>query len=131
MVAALAYSPDTSLEENGEAMQSAILGVPYLEVTRAVRDAQVDGVSVAQGEYIALVDDRLVSSCADLAQTVVAALDYAGVAERELLTLYRGEEASGEEARCLAEQIRGHWPELEVEIQHGGQPHYAYVGSLE
>lgn len=131
MIAALAYSPDTSLEENGEAMQSAILGVPYLEVTRAVRDAQVDGVSVAQGEYIALVDDRLVSSCADLAQTVVAALDYAGVAERELLTLYRGEEASAEAASCLAEQIRGHWPELEVEIQHGGQPHYAYVGSLE
>ena len=131
MVAALAYVPDAPLKENEEAMQAAIQDVPYLEVTRAIRDAEVDGVHVTQGEYIALVNDRLVNSCPGLAETLLAGLEHADVASRELLTLYRGADASGEETERVAEQVRERWPEIEVQVQFGGQPHYIFVGSLE
>nr|MBA2362092.1 hypothetical protein [Chloroflexia bacterium] len=131
MVAALAYVPDAPLKENEEAMQAAIQGVPYLEVTRAIRDAEVDGVHVTQGEYIALVNDRLVNSCPGLAETLLAGLEHADVASRELLTLYRGADASGEETERVAERVRERWPEIEVQVQFGGQPHYIFVGSLE
>ncbi len=131
VAAALAYNPDASLDDNLLAMQAATQDVRYIELTRAVRDAEIDGVRVRRGEYIGLVDDKLVASGQDLTGTLLDTLRQARAEDRELLTLYLGEEATGAERDEVSEKVRAELPGLELDVYHGGQPHYVFVGSLE
>ncbi len=131
VAAALQYRPDAEMDQNLAAMQAVVCDVTYVELTRAVRDAQVEGVSVRRGEYIGLVDDKLVASAPRFVEAAVTTLEIAGAAERELLTLYTGEEASPEEMDAVRRVVEERWPDLEVATYHGGQPHYALVASLE
>ncbi len=131
VVAALQYRPDAEMDQNLAAMQAVVCDVTYVELTRAVRDAQVEGVSVRRGEYIGLVDDKLVASALRFVEAAVTTLEIAGAAERELLTLYTGEEASPEQMDAVRRVVEERWPDLEVATYHGGQPHYALVASLE
>lgn len=131
VAAALAYNPDASPEANYEAMQAATSGVLGIEVTRAVRDAEIEGVQVREGEYIGLVDDRLVCAHGDVDGVLVGALERAGAGEKELLTLYYGSEATPDTVAAASGAVRARWPDLEVDMQMGGQPHYPFVASLE
>lgn len=131
VVAALAYSPNAALDANVEAMAAAAEGVRCIEITRAVRDAEVDGVAVREGQYIGLLDDTLVVAADAMPDTVVRTLERAGAGERELLTLYSGGESTGDDAEAVSARTAEIWPDLEVDVQYGGQPHYVFVGSLE
>lgn len=131
VVAALAYSPEASIEQNLEEMEAAIAGVVSIEITQAVRDAEIDGVKVRRGEYIGLVDDGLVSAHEDLAELVAATLEQAESVSKELLTLYSGQDATPDQIDAVSELVSSRWPSLQVDVQHGGQPHYVFVASLE
>jgi DAK2 domain fusion protein YloV len=131
VVAALQYGPDVDLDRNLQAMQAAVSDIAYVELTRAVRDAEIDGVAVRRGDYIGLVDDKLVASAPGLVDAAVATLGLAGAADRELLTLYSGRDASPEDVDAVSRAAEERWPGLEVSTHHGGQPHYVLVASLE
>ncbi len=131
IVAALAYSPDAHLDDNFGAMTQAIEGVAGIEVTRAIRDADIDGVSAKKGDYIGLVNDKLVSADPDLSALLVATLEKAGADEKELLTLYPGEGSTPEQVDAATEAVQKRWPDLQIDSQFGGQPHYLLIASLE
>jgi dihydroxyacetone kinase-like predicted kinase len=54
-----------------------------------------------------------------------------GTRERELLTLYYGVDTTAQEAGEMADRIQEWYPHLEIEVIHGGQPHYFYILSAE
>ncbi len=131
VIAALAYNPEFGPDANYEAMASAVEGVRAIELARAVRDAEVDGLGVREGEFMAVLDGTVVRSGGDPAEVFVAALEEAGAGERELLTLFRGEDVSPEDAERLSEAVEAAFHDLEVDLHEGGQPHYPFVASLE
>ncbi|MGH7776308.1 MAG: DAK2 domain-containing protein [Candidatus Dormibacterales bacterium] len=131
IAAAVTFSPDRDLEENARAMEQAIGHVHTIEVTRAVRDTRADGVTVKKGDVIALVDSQLKCAGHDYAQVVSDALAGAGADRYELVTVYTGREATDAEARRLAADLNARFPDLEVELQSGGQRHYPFILSLE
>ncbi len=129
--ALLAFNFQADLQTNLEAMHQAARGVHTIEVTRSIRDAQVDGVHVKTGDMLGIYDGRIVESSGTPEDVLVRTFDHASAAALEIVTVYYGAGTSEAEARAAAERIRGAHAGLEVDVVMGGQPHYAYVVSLE
>lgn len=129
--ALLALDPSRDATANAEVMTLAGRGVQTLQVTEAVRDAVVGGRKVKQGQTIVLdPDDGLLAVSSDRTKAVMTAMK-ALEAGFELITIYYGAGADLAEAEALARQLVEWRPNVEVEIIHGGQPHYRYLIAAE
>lgn len=131
VAALLAFNHQADFETNAAAMDRAIADIATGEITTAVRDAQIDGVAVRAGDVIGLANGRLTSSGHDQSQTLHELLTRMGAGEREIITLYFGQDVTPQAAEAMAEQMRSWFPDQEVETQRGGQPFYDYVVSAE
>ena len=129
--AVVAFRPDRSGAENVRAMKGEAERVQTIEVTHAVRDTRSNGVRVKKGDVIGLINDKLEFAGVDYAEVVKQALGRLGPDSYELVTVYRGEQASDAEMARLESEIRSQYPALEVEVQHGGQHHYPFILSVE
>jgi len=131
IAAFLALGYDLNLEQNAEAMQKAISRVKAIEITRAVRTTRLNGLEIKKGQFIAILNDEDLIARADKAGDVMLeALGKAGADKAGIITIYYGAEIKGAEAQEMATEIRDRY-KAEVEVVHGGQPHYSYVISLE
>ena len=131
VAALLAYNPLSSLEENLAAMEGALPEVTTIEVTQAVRDTSVEGVAVSLGDYIALLDDKLVITAQSAEDALKQTVGLVGVDASSILTIYRGSDADQEAAEACAESLEAGTPGLQVDRLYGGQPHYHYLASIE
>jgi len=113
------------------AMREAAEHVQTIEVTHAVRDSRSNGLRVRKGDVIALINDRLEHAGKEYAPVVQAALSGIGASDYELVTIYRGLQATDSQAAGLTDAIRGSFPGLEVDVQPGGQEHYPFILSVE
>jgi dihydroxyacetone kinase-like predicted kinase len=102
-----------------------------LQVTTAVRDSSIGGQTVSRGQTIVLdPDEGLLAADDDLERAILAAVATLPAAI-ELVTLFYGDEVDLAEAQDLAQRIFTARPGVEVEVRHGGQPHYRYLISAE
>jgi dihydroxyacetone kinase-like predicted kinase len=97
----------------------------------AVRDVEIDGIKVKQGEIISLHNGKLIGSNKNLDDGCLVFLESAKADEYELVTMFQGENITAEEAQEMADLIKEKYPDLEVELQYGGQPHYQFILSIE
>src|SRR6267143_46646 len=129
--AVVAFRPERSGDENMRAMKAEAERVQTIEVTHAVRDTRSNGVKVKKGDVIGLINDKLEIAGDDYSEVVNRALGKLGPDSFELVTVYRGEQASDDELKRLESAIRSSFPGLEVEVQQGGQQHYPFILSVE
>jgi uncharacterized protein len=129
--AVVAFRPESPGADNMRAMKAEAERVQTIEVTHAVRDTRSNGLRVKKGDVIGLINDKLEFAGADYAEVVNKALGKLGPNEYELVTVYRGEQASDDEMARLESEIRNNYPGLEVEVQQGGQQHYPFILSVE
>ena len=123
--------PSQGAEANAATMTEAGRAIQTMQVTEAIRDATVSGRKVKKGQTIVLdPDDGLLAVDNDPQKAVLAGL---GRLEPGfgLLTIYYGETATLDEAETLARKVRETAPGVDVEVVHGGQPHYRYLVSAE
>jgi dihydroxyacetone kinase-like predicted kinase len=113
------------------AMQEAIASVRTVEVTTAERDATVDGISINKGSYIGVLDDRIAVTGPDPARVAVDAVDLAGGLDAELLMVFTG--AGGESAAedPIARMLSERFPDADLQVYDGGQPHDRYIIAVE
>jgi len=131
IAALLAFNYGEDLDTNVRLMEEAAGRAASIEVTYAERTADVDGVAVQQGQAIALLDDTLVSAGDSLAAVALDALSKAEPSSREIVTIYWGADTDHAGAASLSDAVASAYPDLEVEIAEGGQPHYPFIISLE
>lgn len=131
IAALLAFSYQGDLETNRASMASACRQVETLEVTQAVRDAQVNGLEIAQGQFIGLLNGDLVTVDAGLEAVVKNLLDSIDMDDMEIVTIYYGADVNEDQASEIAGLIEGSHPDVEVEVIDGGQAHYFYIISAE
>ena len=112
-------------------MERALPTVTTIEITRAVRDTSVDGVAVSLGDYIALLDDKLVITAQSAEDALEQAIGLAGAGADSILTIYRGADADSGAAEACAEALEARMPGIQVDRLYGGQPHYHYLASIE
>lgn len=134
LAAAIAYRPGAEVADLVglvDEMTAALDGVRCIEVATAVRDAVVDGVSVRNGEAIALVDGRMHAAASTHDEAFLAALGPAIMEGASLVTVYLGADAEAGAGEQLARLITEACPGVEVEVLPGGQPHYVYIAAVE
>ncbi len=135
VAALLSFNPEGEKDSNLEAMEHALGEVQTLEVTQAVRDATVKGAEITLGQYIGLHNGEVaatgVSASETLAGAISAMLTGRGEESFELVTLYWGEDITEGEANEASEMIQQSHHGVDVQVVHGGQPHYHYIASLE
>ena len=129
--AMLAFDPQVAASLNVERMTEATESVRYGEVTTAVRTADIDGISVQQGDTIGLLDGRLVATGNDPGQVLVEVVSKAEPERGGIVTVYAGEPVSGAAAQATANALEEALSGVDVELISGGQPHYHYLFSVE
>jgi fatty acid kinase len=131
LVALTAFNSEGSIEANVEAMTDSLSDVHTVEISRADKDASVDGVKVSRGQVIGLLDDRLVAGGDDMTTVTIDTLNMANLNRTELLTIFFGQDATRADAEKIEKLILQIHPKLTVEVYDGGQPHYGFVISVE
>ncbi len=131
LAAMMRLSPHEDFQTVVDEMQEALLQVETGEITRATRSVEIDGVSVKEGEFIALHNGKLVASSTSLQEVTLELMQIAHADHFELITLFYGKDLTKQEANQIADEIRFAYPEQEIEVQEGGQPHYYFIISIE
>jgi DAK2 domain fusion protein YloV len=129
--ALLAYDPDASAEQNAEAMGASACNVVAGEVTQAVRDSSTDAGEVHVGDWIGLGEKGVVSIAGSIAGASNQLLTVLVRPEHELLTIIEGDGSSPANTRRVTEFLAEEFPQISVEVHHGGQPLYPYYFGLE
>jgi hypothetical protein len=131
VAAILAFDYEADLSTNVQLMRKAMGAVKSVEICRAVRASKIGGLEIRKKQPIGFLDGELVAageSCIDVLNQVLAKLDLSKV---EVVTIYYGADTKPKEAEEVAESIRERYPQLEIEVVRGGQPHYSYIVSIE
>ncbi len=131
ITAVINYVPEKSIDDNLETMKEEITGVKTGQVTYAVRETSIDGHEIKQGDIMGIGDGSILTVGQDLQDTTKKMIDKLIDQESELLSIYYGAEATEEQAMEIADYVEETYPEMEVEVQMGGQPIYYYVISVE
>ncbi|MBC8334987.1 MAG: DAK2 domain-containing protein [Anaerolineales bacterium] len=131
LAAMLMHNPEGDLETIAEKMIKSLDTVHTGEVTTATRTVEIDDVKVETGQVIALLDGKLVLAASSVEEACLSLLEKADVEEYELLTFYVGADYPRAEANRVGDLIQEKYPDQEVEMQDGGQPHYQLIISIE
>lgn len=129
IAAMMVFDEGADADTNAEAMRAAIDSVTTLSFTHAVRDADIDGMSIKDGQILGLVNGKVKAA----ENTISATLDgvIASIGEPAFLTVYAGAEATAEDTAAIEAQLRAAAPDAEMIVIEGGQPLYPYVIAAE
>lgn len=125
------YIPDHSAEENKEQMMAEIENVKTGQVTYAVRDTEIDGKTIKQNDFMGIGDKSILSVGTDLRATTLEMVDAMVDEDSAIVSIYFGSDSDEDSANELAAAIEEKYPDVEVEVNDGGQPIYYYVISVE
>ena len=120
--ALLAYDPAASAEENAGAMRKAIDSVATAAVTIASRDVELDGLEIREGEYLGLLEDEPLVGGGSFDEVAEAVIEALLSSPHDTMTVLTGADAP--EIDDLVDEVATRHPEVEVDVQAGGQPHY-------
>ncbi|MFD1018131.1 DAK2 domain-containing protein [Thalassobacillus hwangdonensis] len=132
MSAMLGFNPEASLDENKEEMSEMMKQVKTGQITYAVRDTQIEGMTIENGNFMGILDGKIKSTNKDKIEAVQELLkQMIDEDEDEILTILRGEEATDEEVEAIEAFIEENFEDIEVETHQGDQPIYSYIFSVE
>ncbi|WP_261809447.1 DAK2 domain-containing protein [Levilactobacillus humaensis] len=131
MTAMLGYNPDADLEDNQAAMEENLAAVKSGQVTHAIRDTELDGFDIKEGNFMGIVDGTIKVTDADLLKTAEETVQAMLDDDSEIVTIIYGADTTEAVAQELQTAIEGMDDELETEIHAGGQPVYPFLISVE
>lgn len=131
MTAMLSFNDQATLEENKTTMSDALANVVSGSVTHAIRNTAIDGVTITEGDFLGMIDGKIVVSDPDQSTTALTTLNQMISEETEIVTIIFGDEATQDDAEKLGAALQEAHEELEVEIHPGNQPVYPYLFAAE
>jgi len=131
LAAMMRLAPEGDLQEVANEMTRALDEVETGEITIATRSVEIDGVTVQEGQIIALHNGKLLLSASSLEEACLNLLEKAHADHFELITFFYGANLSRQDVNRIIDSVRRKFPEQEIEIQEGGQPHYQFIISIE
>lgn len=132
MSAMLALNLEATIDDNVTSMSEAMQHVKTGQLTYAVRDTQIDGREIQEGNFMGIIDGSISAVNRDKLEAIFELLNnLINDEEDEIVTILQGEEGTDEEVQRMEEYIEEHFEEIEVEIHKGQQPIYSYILSVE
>lgn len=131
ITALVAYDPEGDIDSILSEMTEEIKQVKFAEITYAVRDSAMNGLDIKEGDKIGILAGEITATGDEENEIAQKLLEQMVDEDSELITLFYGNGLREEEAMALKEIIEESFPEHEVEMHWGGQPHYSYFISVE
>ncbi len=131
MTAMLAFNDQVGLAQNQAAMTEMLTSVVSGSLTHAIRDTAIDGITIKEGDFLGMIDGKIVVSKTDALEVAFETLKQMMDEETEIVTIIIGEEGTQEQAEQMETALLAMNEELEVEIHHGDQPVYPYLFAAE
>ena len=126
MAALLAYREEETAEANADRMIKALDKVVTGQLTRAVRDTQMNGLDIRDGQYIGIVNKDIVAAEDGVVEAARLLLEKMLTSGDELVMILTGEGADPECTGALVAWLDEKYPDAEIEVHEGGQPLYPY-----
>lgn len=131
ITALINYIPDQTPEENLETMKDEMARVKTGQITYAVRNTNIDGMEIHEGDIMGIGDHGMLTVGTSIENVALDSLKAMADEESELVTIYYGSDVKEEDAQALLDKAKEAFPDLEIELQNGGQPIYYYMISVE
>ncbi len=131
VAALLAFDYEADFDTNAKVMDKARASVRTVEITKAIRTTQIGDMRIRKNQAIGLLDTDLIAvgnTALDVLNKVLAEID---MGEAEVMTIYYGQDVEQADAEKTSHTIKEKHPNLQIEVVHGGQPHYEYIISIE
>ncbi len=131
VAALLAFDYEADFETNARLMQEVRSRVKTIEITQAVRSTHLNGLSIRKNQAIGLLDGELLAAGNTPMDVLNKMLTKLNLKKSEIITIYYGADTKPTEAEQVSISIQEKFPEIQVEVIQGGQPHYSYIISIE
>ncbi len=132
ITALMQFNEELDPDENLESMKGALKSVTSGSVTYAIRDTEIDGVSVKKGYYMAMKDSHgIISSVPSKNEALISLLENTVTPDSAIITIFYGEDVKEDEATNIAEELSKRFPDVEITARNGGQPVYSYLVGIE
>ena len=131
VTAMMSVDPELETQALLETMTTAARNVATAQITYAARNSDFDGFAISEGDYLALLGGKLFGTDREIAVLLEKLADQAAGQGAEFVTLFYGENVSGEEAQRAQEIFAKRCPDAELSVLPGGQPVYYYIISIE
>ncbi len=131
VTALIAFEDSGDIEEVTLAMAKEIEQVKYAEITHAVRDSTINGLSIKEGDVIGIIAGKISLVAETVEDALLEVIEEMLDDDSELITFFYGEEVSADEANLAMEKVTDKYVNYEIETHYGGQPHYSYLVAVE
>ncbi|KKI92568.1 hypothetical protein WQ54_08095 [Bacillus sp. SA1-12] len=131
MAALLAFNPTAEPNDVSAVMNDALYSVKSGQITYAVRDTNIEGLDIAKGDFMGILDGKIVITDKTQLSASKKLLTEIVTDEDEILTIIQGEDASEDELEELVQFVEEQFEDIEVETHKGDQPLYSYIFSVE
>jgi uncharacterized protein len=131
MTALLAFNPSASLQANEETMVEALKHVKTGQITFAVRDTSIEGLSIEKDDFMGINEGKIVVKNKNKLAAAKELLENMIDEDSEILTILQGEETNEQEVEELVSFIEEIFEDLEIEIHKGQQPLYSFIFAIE
>jgi len=132
MSCCMAFNPEATPDENFKAMKAALKTVKSGSVTYAIKDTEIDGVSITKGYYMAMKDKVIVSCVKDKFEALYDLVDSLVNNNSSTLTLIAGEDVDEEAVATVEEELNSRYgDDIEIAVYQGGQPVYSFLVGIE
>ena len=124
-------APDADFKQVCKDMDAALDEVHTGEITTATRTVEIDGVKVKEGQIIGMLNGKLIIASPELEDACLSLLKKIEMDNYELITMFYGNNIKKDQVEKIAAKIEETYPDHEIEVQEGGQPHYQFIFSIE
>lgn len=131
MVALLAFNPNADLNANKKNMTQAFESIKTGQITFAVRDTTIDGLSIEKDDFMGILDGKIIVKNKDKRVTASELLKSMIDEDSEIVTILQGEDATEDDVATLIKLIEEQYEDVEVEVHNGNQPLYPFIISVE
>lgn len=127
------FNPEEDVDANVENMTACISQIGSIQITKSIRDTEINGVDIKSDDYLSIINGEIKFSQQDMEEIVSKSVAYALEQNEEafLVSFYYGSDVSEEDARALVKKLEKEHSGVDFECYHGGQPVYYYYISVE
>lgn len=131
ITALIAYDAEGEIDTVVASMQEEMQGVQYAEITQAVRDSAINGLSIISGDIIGILNGKIALKSESIEEALDGLLEKMLNDDSDLITLFYGGDINETEANKIKLNIEQKYSQCEIDMHYGGQPHYAFYLSIE
>ena len=125
------FNAEHEVDENEAALMEALELVKTGSVTYAVRDTEMDGIEIKEGNMLGLIEGKINKVGEDYFQVAEEVLESMIDEDSELITIFYGKDVDESKIEEFTEKLEEKYEDCDVQFYKGDQPLYYFIMAVE